>query len=77
MTLGSRKGAVGGVNTNLSADGILGSSLRGNSWSTAGAGRLEAYYSGKLVRLNLTDFSPTGVQVMHKLQVSGVKKQIS
>lgn len=59
------KGPVGGVNTNLTADGNPASSwLLGRSWGgRAEAGRLEARYSGKLVRVDLDDFSPTGVQV--------------
>lgn len=62
------KGPVGGVNTNLSADGFAWSSSFLGSDSTAGgsgqkAGRLQPAYSGKLVRVDLSDFSSSGVQV--------------
>lgn len=58
---------MGGINTNLSADGIAGSHLLENEVRVAG--HLESSYSGKLVRVNLTDFSVTGVEVR------GVRKE--
>lgn len=55
------------MNTNLSADGFAWSSSFLGSDSTAGsgqkAGRLQPAYSGKLVRVDLSDFSSSGVQV--------------
>lgn len=56
---------MGGVNTDLSADGFAWSSLfLGASYATQQrAGRLQTSYSGKLVRVDLSDFSPSGVQV--------------
>ncbi|CAM9150627.1 unnamed protein product, partial [Scytosiphon promiscuus] len=52
----SFQGPVGGVNTNLSVDGF--------SWSS-----LQPAYSGKLVRVDLADFSSSGVQVLDLTEV--------
>lgn len=58
---------MGGVNTNQSADGFAWSSTflgaDSTSYSQRRAGRLQPAYSGKLVRVDLSDFSPSGVQV--------------
>lgn len=62
---------MGGVNTNHSADGFAWSSTFLGAGSTTTdsqrrAGRLQPAYSGKLVRVDLSDFSASGVQVaMH------------
>ncbi|CAN0143713.1 unnamed protein product [Ectocarpus sp. 6 AP-2014] len=70
----SFQGPVGGVNTNLSADGFAWSSSFLGSDSTGGgsgqkAGRLQPAYSGKLVRVDLSDFSSSGVQVLDLTEV--------
>lgn len=60
------EGPVGGVNSNLSADGSVSvPEFLGNSYSSARkpAGRLEPAYSGKLVRVDLANFSSSGVEV--------------
>ena len=59
---------MGGVNTNQSADGFAWSSTflgasSTSSYSQRKAGRLQPAYSGKLVRVDLSDFSLSGVQV--------------
>ncbi|CAN0044967.1 unnamed protein product, partial [Choristocarpus tenellus] len=61
-----QKGPLGGVNTNLSADGMLGFNFFTSSTEKLhrAGGRLESSYSGKLVRVNLTDFSTQGVEVL-------------
>lgn len=57
------QGPVGGVNSNSSADGVASSSLSGDSANVQAGDRLEAYYSGNLVRVNLSDFTAAGVEV--------------
>lgn len=61
----NEKGPVGGVNTNLSTDGFAWSSLflGASSVNQQRAGRLQTSYSGKLVRVDLSDFSSSGVEV--------------
>lgn len=63
--LSINQGPVGGVNTNSSADGFpwSSSSYSSSDSTKRGAGRLHPAYSGKLVRVDLGDFSPAGVQV--------------
>ncbi|CAM9243846.1 unnamed protein product [Ectocarpus sp. 12 AP-2014] len=70
----SFQGPVGGVNTNLSADGSAWSSSflgSDSTWGGSGqkAGRLQPAYSGKLVRVDLSDFSSSGVQVLDLTEV--------
>lgn len=52
---------MGGVNTNLSVDGsFVGGDF---SHSQGTAGRTQPAYSGKMVRVDLSDFSSSGVEV--------------
>lgn len=65
-TFCASKGPVGGVNTNLTVDGSAWSSpMLGDAWdhSKSRAGRLQPAYSGKLVRIDLADFTESGVEV--------------
>lgn len=60
------EGPVGGMNSNLGADGSVSvPGILGNDYSSVRkpAGRLEPAYSGKLVRVDLADFSSSGVEV--------------
>lgn len=60
---------MGGVNTNLSVDGsFVGGDF---SHSQGTAGRTQPAYSGKMVRVDLSDFSSSGVEVGVPIRTPG------